>query len=59
MKLLIEIPKFKICLYDHDYNIICKFFQENLAEAPITVQPRSSNYDIKNNNIWQILSIKL
>lgn len=46
MKIDVWIPELKTYMYDLDYCIICKFFQENLGEQPQTI----TNPDL----IWEV-----
>ena len=59
MKLLIKIPKLKLFLYDQDFCILCKFFQENLGEQAQVVVNKDYVWDLNNWNIWNFLEIKI
>lgn len=57
---LVEIPVLNMYAYDIDYQVICKFFQENIGEQPQTVvDDNPQPIDIFNSTIWQVLDIRI
>ena len=55
----IFIPELRGYVWDIEYRVICKFFQENIGEAPQTVVKNDLQWDVNNYNVWQFLEIRV
>jgi hypothetical protein len=59
MKIDIFIPELKAYLWDLEYRFFCKFFMENIAEAPRTVVAPQQAYDVHCYDVWQLMELRL
>jgi len=59
MKVELVIPKLKLYLYDRDFLLFAKFFTDNLSEKELNVSNKNTSWNIRNDNIWNFLDIKI